>query len=78
MTTPSGGSRIEISPHMQGGAPVIAGTRITVEVIETLLDGTNDEIRRTYPQLTDDDVDLVRWFSGHYRLTVKRHTRALA
>jgi uncharacterized protein (DUF433 family) len=46
--------RIEINPNVMMGKPVIAGTRITVELIlRKLADGaTDDELIDAYPRLT--------------------------
>jgi len=50
--------RIEISPRVCGGKPVIAGTRIPVTVIlEQLAAGESwDSILEGYPELASDDI----------------------
>lgn len=52
--------RIIIDPKVMVGKPVVAGTRITVQRILTLLSQgvTIDELtsRKYYPQLTKNDV----------------------
>ena len=50
--------RIAINPDIHHGDPCIKGTRIpVVMVVGSLADGmTFDDIRRDYPQLTDDDL----------------------
>ena len=50
--------RIVIDPEIHHGDPCIKGTRIPVAmVVGSLADGmTFDDIRREYPQLTDDDL----------------------
>lgn len=50
--------RIAIDPDIHHGEPCIKGTRIPVAmVVGSLADGmTFDDIRRDYPQLSDDDL----------------------
>ncbi len=50
--------RIESSPHRVGGKPVIAGTRMSVELLlEELASGyTFDDLLHSHPFLTLDDV----------------------
>ena len=50
--------RIAIDPDIHHGDPCIKGTRIPVAmVVGSLADGmTFDDIRRDYPQLSDDDL----------------------
>lgn len=50
--------RIEISPRVCGGKPVIAGTRIPVTVIiEQLADGESwESILEGYPEISRDDI----------------------
>lgn len=50
--------RIEISPRVCGGQPVIKGTRISVAVIlEQLAAGESwDSLLRGYPELTREDI----------------------
>ena len=50
--------RVEISPRVCDGKPVIAGTRIPVTVIlEQLQEGVSwEDILEGYPELSRDDV----------------------
>ncbi len=50
--------RIAIDPDIHHGDPCIKGTRIPVAMlVGSLADGmTFDEIRRDYPQLSEDDL----------------------
>lgn len=50
--------RIVINPRVLAGKPVIAGTRISVELILDLLAAgwTWDALLASYPQLSDDDL----------------------
>lgn len=50
--------RIEISPKVMMGKPVIRGTRILVELIlRKLSEGaTHADLLDAYPRLTEDDV----------------------
>lgn len=50
--------RIAIDPDIHHGDACIKGTRVPVAmVVGSLADGmTFDDIRRDYPQLTDDDL----------------------
>ena len=50
--------RIEIDPQVMMGKPVIAGTRITVELIlRKLSEGaTEAELLDGYPRLTSEDI----------------------
>jgi uncharacterized protein (DUF433 family) len=50
--------RITINPEIMLGKPVIKGTRITVEIIlRKLAEGmTIEEIIKSYPQLTKEDI----------------------
>ncbi len=50
--------RIEINPNVCGGKPVIRGTRIMVRNILGLVAGGYDvpRILRTYPELTEEDI----------------------
>lgn len=57
--------RIEINPRVCNGHPVIRGTRIPVTVILSYLSAgkTWDDIRRGFPELTDDDIRAVLDFA---------------
>jgi uncharacterized protein (DUF433 family) len=50
--------RIEINPKLLVGKPVIRGTRLAVAfVLELLAERwSHDQILKSYPQLTDDDI----------------------
>jgi uncharacterized protein (DUF433 family) len=50
--------RIVITPDLHHGDPCIKGTRIPVAmIVGSLADGmTPAEIRKAYPQLTDEDI----------------------
>lgn len=50
--------RIEISPDILVGKPVIKGTRISVEfILEFLSEGwTYDDILKNYPKLSREDI----------------------
>lgn len=52
---------IEVNPEIQGGKPVIKGTRIPIEIIIIMLrDGASvDEIIKGYPRLTKEDIKAV-------------------
>jgi uncharacterized protein (DUF433 family) len=52
-------NRIISDPGILGGKPCIKGTRISVEMIlEWVASGASrDDIVRSYPQLTADDVE---------------------
>lgn len=50
--------RITVDPAVHHGQPCIRGTRTPVHIIveAVALDATFDEVKRQYPQLTDDDI----------------------
>jgi uncharacterized protein (DUF433 family) len=50
--------RVVMEPDLHHGEPCIKGTRIPVTmIVGSLADGmTPEQIRRAYPQLTDDDI----------------------
>ncbi len=60
--------RIEIDPKVMVGKPVIRGTRIPVELIlEKLAAGlTSDDLRRSYPLLTAEDISAALLFAAQY------------
>jgi uncharacterized protein (DUF433 family) len=60
--------RIEISPAVMFGKPVIKGTRITVEHILRKLAGgmTVSEIVDDHPHLTPDDIYAAAAFAADY------------
>ena len=50
--------RIVLAPQLMAGKPVIRGTRITVELVFSLLaqGWTEQDILGAYPHLTHDDI----------------------
>jgi uncharacterized protein (DUF433 family) len=58
--------RIEISPAILSGKPVIRGTRIPVElIVRKLSEGaTVSEILDDYPRLTEEDVRAALGFAA--------------
>lgn len=50
--------RIELSPEVLAGKPVVKGTRIAVEfVVDLLAQGwTEEDILKNYPTLTAEDI----------------------
>jgi uncharacterized protein (DUF433 family) len=50
--------RIEINPEIMGGKPVIAGTRVPVEIVLRKLGAglTPEAIMADHPKLTSDDI----------------------
>jgi uncharacterized protein (DUF433 family) len=57
--------RIEANPKLLVGKPVIKGTRLAVEFILELLAErwTHEQILKSYPQLTEDDIWAVLWYA---------------
>jgi uncharacterized protein (DUF433 family) len=51
--------RVSVDPHVQGGYPVIAGTRVTVDAVAGLWEDGFDieEILEEFPDLTVEDVE---------------------
>lgn len=58
--------RITIDPKIMVGKPVIAGTRVPVDLIlRKLAQGMKtDEILRDYPRLTEEDVRAAIWYGA--------------
>jgi uncharacterized protein (DUF433 family) len=58
--------RIVVDPEVLVGKPVIRGTRLSAELIlERLADGwTTEELFRSYPNLTADDIQAVFGFAA--------------
>jgi uncharacterized protein (DUF433 family) len=58
--------RIEISPEIMGGKPVIRGTRIPVELISRKLGAgmTIEAILADHPRLTADDIRAAQAFAA--------------
>ena len=61
-------ARIEINPEIMHGKPVIKGTRITVEIIlrKISMGHTIDQITKSHPNLTPDDVYAAAAFAADY------------
>ena len=59
---------IVVDPEIMMGKPVIAGTRIPVEMILRDLGAgmTPEELLRTYPQLTMDDIRAAQAWAADY------------
>ncbi len=57
---------IEINPKVMFGKPVIAGTRIPVEIILDKLEAgqTIDEILQDYPRLSEKDIQAAVAFAN--------------
>ena len=60
--------RIEINPDIMFGKPVVAGTRITVELILRKLAGgmTPEEIIKDHPHLKLEDIHTAEEFAADY------------
>ena len=60
--------RIETSPTVMAGKPVVRGTRITVELILRKLGAgmSVDEILTDHPHLTADDIRAAQAFAADY------------
>jgi uncharacterized protein (DUF433 family) len=58
--------RIIQDPNIKFGKPVVAGTRITVELILRLLaNGTTiEELLHEYPKLTREDISAAQFFAA--------------
>jgi uncharacterized protein (DUF433 family) len=70
--------RIEIDPSVCDGQPVIRGTRIAVAaILNQLVSGESlRSIRKTFPDLTDDDVRAAIEFAREsVNTTSRQHTR---
>ena len=61
-------TRIEMTPEIMGGKPVIRGTRIPVELVLRKLGAgmTSDEIMADHPRLTADDIRAAQAFTADY------------
>ena len=60
--------RIQISPEIMGGKPVIRGTRVTVELVLRKL-GANmspEQILADHPRLVLDDIRAAQGFAADY------------
>lgn len=59
-------SRIEINPKILLGKPVFKGTRIPIYVVlDMLAEGmTNQEIIKSYPDLTEEDIKAAIRFAS--------------
>lgn len=60
--------RIAVDPAIVNGKPCIRGTRITVRrVLEAVaLYPDRAELKRQYPELTDEDIGQAISFAAHY------------
>jgi len=60
--------KIEVNPEIMFGKPVIAGTRITVELILRKLAGgmTPEEIIKDHPLLKLEDIHAAEEFAADY------------
>jgi uncharacterized protein (DUF433 family) len=60
--------RIEISPEIMGGKPVIRGTRVPVEIVLRKLGAgmTAEEIMADHPRLTPQDIRAAQTFAADY------------
>ena len=65
--------RIETNPEVLSGKPVVAGTRIAVELVVELLaeDWTTEEILEQYPALSRPDIQACLHYA-HERLQSER------
>jgi uncharacterized protein (DUF433 family) len=72
-------ARIVLDPAVQRGQPVIKGTQIPAEDVVRLLDEgrTEEEVRKTYPVLTQEDIAAVRQY-GSIPLGLRRSFGAWA
>jgi uncharacterized protein (DUF433 family) len=60
-------SRIISDPAILNGKPIVQGTRLSVEFLLELIasGGSRDDIVRTYPQLTPEDVEEAVLYAAH-------------
>lgn len=68
--------RIEVNPKILVGKPIIKGTRLAVEFIAELLAErwTHEQILKSYPQLTDEDI----WAVMQYAADALKHEKVYA
>lgn len=61
-------ARIEMSPDVMGGKPVIRGTRIPVELLLRKLGAgaSPERILADHPRLTEDDIRAAQAFAADY------------
>jgi uncharacterized protein (DUF433 family) len=61
-------ARIEITPDLMGGKPVVRGTRIPVELILRELGGgmSPESIVADHPRLTLEDIHAPQAFAADY------------
>lgn len=72
---PAVSDRIEVSPRIMRGKPVIRGARITVElIVRKLREGaTESELLDAYPRLTADDIRAaIAYAAGRVRVGPRR------
>ncbi len=67
MTAKGWRDRIETSPKILVGKPIIKGTRISVDfILELLAQGwTYERILKNYPQLKKEDISAALEYSAH-------------
>jgi uncharacterized protein (DUF433 family) len=60
--------RIEISPEIMGGKPVIRGTRVPVELVLRKLGAgiSTEQILADHPRLVLDDIRVAQAFAADY------------
>jgi uncharacterized protein (DUF433 family) len=59
--------RIEITPEICHGKPVIKGTRVMIETILGALDAGDsiEDVLADYPNITREDIAAARAFAGN-------------
>ena len=72
--------RIESDPEIGRGQPVIAGTRMSVEIIlERLADGRSvEELLDSYPFLAREDISAALGYAAHLVATLALHEEQAA
>jgi uncharacterized protein (DUF433 family) len=60
--------RIEMSPEIMGGKPVIRGTRVPVETVLRKLGAglTPEAVLQDHPRITLDDIRAAQTFAADY------------
>lgn len=60
--------RIQITPEIMVGKPVIKGTRVTVELVLRKLGAgmTDEQIIEDHPRLTREDIRAAQAFAADY------------
>jgi uncharacterized protein (DUF433 family) len=77
---PTGITRVVRDPHIQGGEPVVKGTRVTVASVMLAERewGGVDGVLYAYPQLTAEQVADALAFYLEHRDVIDRYIRAQA